>query len=305
MWEFTILHFDLYFLLANFFLYSFFGWIYESSYVSAKNKCFVNRGFLNGPLIPIYGVGATLIYVILYPIRDNILYVFVGGAILATVLELITSYVMEKLFHTKWWDYSNFKFNLQGRVCLMVSLFWGVLAILMTQLLQPLMNNLIFIVPLKIGKYVIVLVSALFLIDLILTIVSTAQLDKKLTSLHKLRLELVEYFERTKLFDTTEGLKAKFEDSFLGDFVDGFKDKMEENLEKYAQKYGTKDLFDRKKMLEEFSDKIKSYKNKYYKNAKREHIVQKRLLKAFPNLKAIDREDALEELKKKLFPKKK
>lgn len=305
MWDMRLLGFDLYFLFANFFVYSFFGWIYESSYVSAKKKCFINRGFLNGPVIPIYGAGATICYVVLFPLKNQIWYVFLGGAVLATALEFVTSYAMEKLFHAKWWDYSNIKFNIQGRVCLPVSLFWGLLAVLMTQLLQPLINQLIYSIPQEIGEYAIAITSIIFCADLTTTVISTAQLDKKLTNLHKLRVEIVEYIESTKLYETGEELKAKIGESSLMEFIDGFKERLEENLDKYMQKDETKERFDKKAISEEIGERIKSFKIRYQKDTEKKYFVQKRLLKAFPNLKTKDREDALAELKSKLFYKKK
>ena len=93
MWTWKICNFELYFLFYNFMLYSFFGWIYESTFVSVKNRTLVNRGFLNGPVIPIYGAGATIVYMFLAPIQDRASYVFVGGMLIATILEYITSYV--------------------------------------------------------------------------------------------------------------------------------------------------------------------------------------------------------------------
>lgn len=305
MWDLKIFGFDLYFLFYNFILYSFFGWIYESSYVSAKNKKAVNRGFLTGPVIPIYGAGATIIYIFLFSIRNQVFLVFLGGVCLATILEFVTSYVMEKLFHAKWWDYSNFKFNLQGRVCLFVSLFWGLLSVLMTQLIQPLMNRLILSIPRKPAEYIAYVIIILFLADLISTVVSTLKLDQKLTSLHKIREEFMEYLESTKLYETGEELKIKFAESQFSDFIDNIKERLEENLDKISQKYGTKEEFDRKAVYEEISEKVKNFKGKFQKKADEKQFIQWRLLKAFPNLKTKDREDALRELKERLSSKKK
>ena len=118
MWDIRILGVDLYHVLFWLILYSFMGWIWESCYVSIKEKKLVNRGFVTGPVCTIYGVGAMSVYLVLRPLQDHGLWLFLGGIVLATILEYVTSWVMEKLFHTSWWDYSERPFNLHGRICL-------------------------------------------------------------------------------------------------------------------------------------------------------------------------------------------
>ena len=114
-----------------FFMYSFCGWLMETALCSFQEKRFVNRGFLNGPFCPIYGCGIVLILIFLLPVRDGIdkLWVavpviFAAGAFLASVVEYFTSWLMEKLFHARWWDYSHFRFNLNGRICLWPGVGW-------------------------------------------------------------------------------------------------------------------------------------------------------------------------------------
>ena len=104
MWDIQILGVDLYHVLFWLILYSFMGWIWESCYVSIKEKKLVNRGFVTGPVCTIYGVGAMSVYLVLRPLQDHGLWLFLGGIVLATILEYVTSWVMEKLFHTSWWD---------------------------------------------------------------------------------------------------------------------------------------------------------------------------------------------------------
>ena len=121
--------------LLYFFIYSFCGWLMEMILCSVQERRFINRGFLNGPLCPIYGCGVTLIMIFLLPVRDGLPnlaialpVVFIAGAGLASAVEFITSWLMEKLFHARWWDYSHYKYNLGGRICLSISLAWGGLA---------------------------------------------------------------------------------------------------------------------------------------------------------------------------------
>ena len=121
MWELTINGVDLYHIINWFFIYSFLGWVWETFYVSIKHGEFINRGFINGPFCTIYGFGAISVYLILKPIEDNLLFLFLGGIVVATLLEYITAVLMESIFHTSWWDYSDNKFNFQGRICWSIS----------------------------------------------------------------------------------------------------------------------------------------------------------------------------------------
>lgn len=133
-----------------FFLYSGFGWLFETTYCSLEAMSFINRGFLNGPLCPIYGVGALLMFIFLLPIQRKIdsplvalPTIYISGAVLATVIEYVTSVVLEQLFHARWWDYSMFPLNFNGRVCLFVSLVWGGFALLFVYIIQPQFEKLV------------------------------------------------------------------------------------------------------------------------------------------------------------------
>ena len=112
-------------LLLYFFFYSFVGWIWESSYVSILTKRLTNRGFLTGPMLPIYGSGAVVMLCATYPVQSSDIGIFLLGLIVATILEYVTGVVMETLFQVRYWDYSDKKFNIQGHICLSSSLAWG------------------------------------------------------------------------------------------------------------------------------------------------------------------------------------
>src|SRR5574344_2410179 len=114
-----------------FYFYCFLGWIWESSYVSVCDKKLTNRGFLNGPLLPIYGSGACIILMATLPVKGSIVLIFIFGMTAATVLEYITGSVMESIFKIRYWDYSNEKFNLNGHICLLCSFAWGVFSVLL------------------------------------------------------------------------------------------------------------------------------------------------------------------------------
>ena len=119
-----------------FYIYCFFGWCIESAIVSISDRKLINRGFLSGPLLPIYGTGAILVLFITLPCKDNIIAVYFVGMIGATILEYITGWLMELIFKVKYWDYSYRKNQYKGRICLISSLFWGILSILLTELIH-------------------------------------------------------------------------------------------------------------------------------------------------------------------------
>ncbi|HIR24299.1 MAG TPA: hypothetical protein IAB34_02155 [Candidatus Egerieimonas faecigallinarum] len=149
--------------LLFFFVYCFIGWVWESCYVSARKRRWVNRGFMHGPLLPIYGSGAVIILLATMPVRDNLVLIFVFGMIGATILEYCTGACMEKLFKMKYWDYSNYKFNLNGHICLQVSLGWGVFSIALVRGLHLPVEYLVLKIPdtaAEIAAYAITVAAA-------------------------------------------------------------------------------------------------------------------------------------------------
>lgn len=118
--------------LFFFYFYCFLGWIWETCYVSVLKAKWVNRGFMRGPFLPIYGSGATVVLVFTLPFRDNAGLVFVVGMVSATVLEYFTGAAMERMFHVRYWDYSSQRLNLNGHICLTSSLAWGVFSVILT-----------------------------------------------------------------------------------------------------------------------------------------------------------------------------
>ncbi len=165
MWELSIRGVDFYHLINWFFIYSFFGWLWETGFVSLKNGKYVNRGFINGPFCTIYGFGALSVYLILKPVSDSILCLFFGGIVVATVLEYVTAVLMESIFHTSWWDYSDNKFNFQGRICLGASLGWGVFTLLLFKVLHPAVEKLVSLYPVNVGEIAVCVISVGYLVD--------------------------------------------------------------------------------------------------------------------------------------------
>lgn len=133
--------------LFLFFFYSFFGWCFESAYVSIMEKHPVNRGFMRGPFLPLYGSGGIMMLVVSKPFYDNLVLVFIAGCIGATALEYIVGVTMEALFKVRYWDYSHKKFNFQGHVSLESSIAWGVCTVIFTHYLQIPIEKIILSIP--------------------------------------------------------------------------------------------------------------------------------------------------------------
>lgn len=165
MWDFTINGIDLYHMINWFIIYSFFGWGWETFYVSIKQGEFINRGFISGPFCTIYGCGAIAVYTILKPAEGNLFILFFGGIVVATLLEYFTAVLMESIFHTSWWDYSDKKFNFQGRICLGASLGWGVFTVILFRVLHPVVEDLVSLYPVYVGKIGSCVFGAGYLVD--------------------------------------------------------------------------------------------------------------------------------------------
>ena len=123
------------------FKYSFLGWCAEVAFATVKERRFVNRGFLNGPLCPIYGVGVTSVVVLLAPFRDRAVLLYLSSFVLVTLIEGLTGFVMDRLFHHKWWDYTGLPLSIGGYVCLPFSLVWGLACVVIVKAVHPLIGS--------------------------------------------------------------------------------------------------------------------------------------------------------------------
>lgn len=169
-----------------FLIYSFLGWCMEVTYAAVCDGIFVNRGFLNGPVCPIYGVGVLLVIALLWPLRGNSLILFLGSVIVTTILEFLVGWVLEKLFHDKWWDYSELPFNIKGYVCLKFSLLWGIACMLIVRVIHPSIMALIQWFPHLPGVIVGAVLGAVFIGDLIITVIAVRRLSIRLRALEEL-----------------------------------------------------------------------------------------------------------------------
>lgn len=148
-----------------FFIYSFIGWVWECCYVSVRKRQWVNRGFMHGPILPLYGSGALVILVGTIPVRENTALVFICGMIGATILEYITGAAMERLFHVKYWDYSRQPGNIGGYICPAASLCWGCFSVLMVRFVHVPVENVVLRIPLTVCEGIATILAIAAAVD--------------------------------------------------------------------------------------------------------------------------------------------
>ncbi|MEG0803444.1 MAG: hypothetical protein RSF90_00670 [Pygmaiobacter sp.] len=190
MWGTELFGFTLYQLFWYFFVYSTLGWCMEVVFHTVNTGKWVNRGFLNGPICPIYGSGVLIVLCVLSPFKDHLLVLFVGGAVLTSLLELATGFVLEKSFHTHWWDYSEMPYNLGGYICLKFSLFWGVGCVLVVGVLHPFISSLVALMPRFAGELLAWPVLVAFFADTIVTATAIAHMNRDLGEMEKITAAL-------------------------------------------------------------------------------------------------------------------
>ena len=165
LYKYHLAGYDLYHLIACFFLFSIIGWMVESIYMSFCNKKLTNRGFMTGPFCPIYGVGATLGYIILHPLAQNWIMLYIVGAALATIFEFLVARLMMKLFGEVWWDYNEKFCNYTGVVCLESTLAWGLYAVIIITFLFEKVMSFVDRWPFEWGIKTIVLICVMGAVD--------------------------------------------------------------------------------------------------------------------------------------------
>lgn len=256
---------SLYQFIWIFLIYAFLGWCSEVAFAALEQGKFINRGFLNGPVCPIYGVGMIIVLTALWPLKNNIFLLFLGAAILTSLLEYVTGYILEKFFHEKWWDYSDMPFNLKGYICLKFSLMWGFAATFVVGAIHKFVYFIVEKTPFTLGLILMLVCCAIFVSDLVITLIELLKLPKKLNAILELEkvLNSVSVSIGENISDTTIVAKEKGNE---------LKEKGSELLEE------KKPQFDELKA--EYEKKKAEYRQLISSN-----FVHKRIFNAFPNLK--------------------
>lgn len=245
-----------------FIIYSFLGWSAEVAFHTVTSGKFVNRGFLNGPVCPIYGFGMVILIFSLQPLIDNFILLFIASFFLTSILEFITGFALEKIFHIKWWDYSDKPFNIKGYVSLSFSILWGLAAVFMLNIVQPIISDLISSVDNKIGNILLLFIITYFIIDFIVTVKGIMKINKHMRLLDEI----------------AERLKVYSDD--IGENIHESMTKAVKTKEKISSNLEDLKISSQQRNIE--SDKLKS---KYDDLVNEKHFVHKRLEKSFPNIK--------------------
>lgn len=206
-------------------IYSFIGWVYESTVCSVGQRKLVNRGFLNGPVCPVYGFGAIVSILFLYGRTNDILLLFLAGTVLTCTVEYITSVLLEKLFHARWWDYSHHRFHINGRVSLLGAVVFGTLSVLLIKIIHPLVVGLTERIP---ETTLIIFSSAIFFmiaVDLFLTVRHLLSLNNRL---QEIQVAINNYLEEQakRAEEVRNAILDKFEESgFYNERIQSLMDK--------------------------------------------------------------------------------
>lgn len=209
-------------IIVYFTIYSVIGWICEVIYCSLLAKRLVNRGFLAGPYCPVYGFGALFIIWILEPIEFSIPIIFISSIVITSTVEYITGWLLETFFATKWWDYSQNRFNLEGRVCLKNSVYFGIMSVLLVKVVHPFTEYLVSSLPALYLNIVVLLLLAAFTVDSIFTLNTLVNLNERLKKLYEFTEELRrnsdigEWFNEKEFLKSFEKLKIILEEGKAG-----------------------------------------------------------------------------------------
>lgn len=260
-----------------FFLYSFLGWCMEIGYNGITEGHYVNRGFLNGPVCPIYGVGGTLVVLCLTPLKSNIVFLFSVSVILCTVIEFITGWVLFKLYKTRWWDYSDKKFNVGGFICLQFSVGWGFACIGLMYFLHPLLyDTLIYKAPTVLKVIAVIVLGVTFITDLIATVITLKHLRIRADNITDIGEKLLEVSKKIGVHVYDGAIKAET---------------------KYIEAENSYKMIELKAKYEEL-------KIKYDELISKRSVMQEHLLKAFKNARSEKYGDAFIKLRDKIAERK-
>jgi uncharacterized membrane protein len=286
--------------LFFFYFYCFFGWCFESTFVSLKKRGFVNRGFMRGPFLPLYGSGAIMMLVVSMPFQHDILLTYIAGCVGATVLEYITGVVMEGLFKVRYWDYSGQKFNFKGYICLSSTLAWGGLTILMTRIVHKPIEQLVWDIPHNILMAVVFILTIYIVADFTLSFKAAIDLRDILVKLEAAKEELERVQRRLDVIIavSNEGREAKKQErservdellSGIEERLTGLKEKIQSGVSVYPES-----------MREEVLDLWTKYKINLEKSSQLKNLMdiyKRRLIKGNPSMVSAKFKHALQEIK--------
>lgn len=293
--------------LFFFYFYCFFGWCFESTYVSIKSRKLTNRGFMRGPFLPIYGSGAIMMLVVSMPFHDNIVLTYIAGCIGATALEYVTGVTMEALFKVRYWDYSKNKFNFQGHICLGSTLAWGVLTIVMTEFVHVPVERFVLSIPSQVLTIITLVLTVCIVADFALSFKAAIDLRNVLVKMEQAKEELVHIQKRLDVIialanEDRENRKEEFTEN-----VAELKGSIENKLESLRHAVQTRPS----EYLESVKEELLELKTKYAVNVEKQNnlstlkdFFQRDMIRSNPSMTSVKFKEALEELKQKAAAKK-
>lgn len=266
---------NLYEAMWIFVVYAFLGWCAEVAFAAVDSGKFVNRGFMNGPYCPIYGVGVLVVVWVLTPLKDNTLILFGGSVLLTSLLEYIVGFLLERLFGNRWWDYSNMPFNIRGYVCLKFSLMWGLGCMLIMDMVHPAIYRWIQWMPQKAGTVFLAVFLGGFLADLCVTVNTVLKLNAKLRALEK----------------TAQAMR-KLSDEIGEDIY--------EKVAAVEEKRGELEdyLADKRVEIEEKKQRLQVLTEEYERMIGQKQFAIRRLTKAFPHMHSLKWDEIFQQYKK-------
>lgn len=261
--EYTVYQF-----ILLFFIYAFLGWCVEVCFQAVTTGKIVNRGFLNGPWCPIYGVGMVSVLLLLRPVTNHLGVLFLLGMLLCTLVELVVGWLLEKIFHTRWWDYTDRPFQLGGYICLEFSLMWGLAVTFTVRLIHPAILGLVNLLPHLVGWILIGLLGGSFVADFIVTLVTIIGIRKELGELQKLAGDLHQISDAIseRLATTTIQAGARLEEQ-----RESFEQKTEETRAR---------LEERKESLEQKSEETRARLEERRQQMERQNAMVRQRLEA-------------------------
>lgn len=271
------------------FIYSLLGWIVETLYCSIRQGSFAERGFLSGPICPIYGVGAIYVIFLVDPYVKTLGGLFLLSMVTTSILEYVTSYIMEKLFAMRWWDYSEKKFNINGRVCLENSIYFGILSIILVNWIHPYISFSVHQISDTNKNYMSIFLFAIILLDIAYSSNAAIKLNSRFKQIYILKEEIRDAIGRDHLEEKLETFLAhgqRFIEEKHEDWM-GFKASINTNINEFKDHVdvdlSTLPLY---KKIKELQTRVK--------------FSERRILRAFPKLKSTKYDDVLEELKRNI-----
>ncbi|MEI3380834.1 MAG: hypothetical protein V8R43_04440 [Dorea sp.] len=313
--------------------------VYGSRVCCSKRRKVCKQRILKWPICPVYGIGVGVVVQFLTPFEENLILLYITSTLLVTAIEGITGYLLEKIFHNKWWDYSNQPLNIGGYVCLIFSLIWGVFCVLIVKVIHPLIHKALTLIPLVVGIIIMAALAIALFADLYVTASGILKMNRRLEAMEKIASELKdlsnkvgeniyenvmegkEFQEEKKeqLSNAKEEFKERLEEPKA--IVDGFKERLEEPkaiVDGFKERLeepktivdGLKERLEEPKArvgemapkinIEEMKVRMEELKARYEEMAENRTKVGERLVKAFPRMQSGQHKEILEELKKRI-----